>query len=194
MLLLSILPAPKVQADIFISEDIMTDPSPEEFSICYDNSCDSVTHVSLTESEWQSVRDIFIQKPDDASQERGLIASTIGYLEQIVGKKTGTYRDKAKNFNGRGLGGGQLDCIDESTNTTLYLMMLYKDGLIQYHGIEDRVTRGFFLFGWPHTTAVIRELESSQAFAIDSWFYDNGIPPAVLPLQVWQSGWEPGPE
>ena len=46
----------------------------------------------------------------------------------------------------------QMDCIDESTNSTTYLRILAGAGLLRWHRVEARVTRGFFIFGWPHTT------------------------------------------
>ena len=90
-----------------------------------------------------------------------------------------------------------MDCIDESINTTLYLAMFQKFGLMRLHQVEDRATRGWFIGGWPHTTAVIgetavpRERGSDRLWAVDSWFLDNGQPPFILPLETWKAGWEP---
>lgn len=113
-------------------------------------------------------------------------------MEALIGPLTGTSNDRGRNFQGVGTD-GQMDCIDESTNTTSYLTMLVQDGLVTRHSVQDRVTRGFFIFGWPHTTAVIRDNESGERFAVDSWFLDSGEPPFILPLQVWRDGWEPPP-
>ncbi len=55
-----------------------------------------------------------------------------------------------------------MDCIDESINTTLYLTMFQKFGLLREHQVEDRATRGWFIGGWPHTTAVISEITLLQ--------------------------------
>ena len=93
-----------------------------------------------------------------------------------------------------------MDCIDESINTTLYLVLFQKYGLMRVHMIEDRVTRGWFIGGWPHTTAVISEIPgsmgkgSSKSWAVNSWFMDNGEAPLILPLDKWKSGWQPDQE
>jgi hypothetical protein len=79
-----------------------------------------------------------------------------------------------------------MDCVDESTNTTTYLTMLLKDGLLKWHNVEDRATRGFFIFGWPHTTAVIRDTVTGQLYVVDSWFLDNGQPPYIQKLEDWR--------
>jgi hypothetical protein len=75
--------------------------------------------------------------------------------------------------------------------------MFQKYGLMRLHSVEDRATRGWFLGGWPHTTAVIGEIAAlpdkggERLWAVDSWFLDNGAPPYTLPLETWKSGWEP---
>ncbi len=63
-----------------------------------------------------------------------------------------------------------MNCIDESTNTTTYLRLFVQGGLMRWHTVEDRATRGWFLFGLPHTTAVMRERASKLRYAVDSWF------------------------
>ena len=108
----------------------------------------------------------------------------------MVGKKTGTDRDKSGTFAHLGEE-GQLDCIDESINTSFYMIMMFNDGLIRSHTVEDRAHRGFFFRGWPHSSAVIRDTNTQEYFAVDSWFLDNGEPPHIIPLQKWRDGWKP---
>jgi hypothetical protein len=43
----------------------------------------------------------------------------------------------------------------------------------------------------PHTTAVIRDIENRQDYVVDSWFFDNGERPVIMPLEEWKSGWSP---
>jgi hypothetical protein len=111
-------------------------------------------------------------------------------FETIVGKLTGTSDDKAETAllsNHR----SQMDCIDESINTSNYLKILINAGLLKWHRLEDRATRGWFLFGWPHPTAVVRDVQSGQRWVVDSWFFGNGEPPVIIPLAEWQGGWRP---
>jgi hypothetical protein len=63
--------------------------------------------------------------------------------------------------------------------------------LLRHHHVADRATRGWFIFGFPHTTAVIHEDARNAEWAVDSWFLDNGEPPFILPLDVWKKGWRP---
>lgn len=179
-----------VLADTFVRPDIITDPTPARFSVCSEHTCKRVTVVGLQPEQWQRERRLFLPPPLDAVQERERIAQAIALMEAMVGPLTSTEQDKGRNFQGVGVA-GQMDCIDESTNTTTYLTMLLKDGLLKWHSVEDRATRGFFIFGWPHTTAVIREAGSGALFTVDSWFLDNGAEPFILPLAMWTQGWKP---
>lgn len=176
-------------ADTYPSDNLITDPQPSLFSICYHGTCEETTEVSLAPQQWQRVRDIFkeIQKGE---AEREQIKQAIALMESIVGKLTHTDVDKAGTFPRLGEQ-GQLDCIDESVNTSFYLQMMVNDGLIRSHTVEDRGHRGFFLNRWPHSTAVIRDKHSGELYAVDSWFEDNGQPPHIIPFAIWDDGWNP---
>ena len=43
----------------------------------------------------------------------------------------------------------------------------------------------------PHNTAVIIEKISGDEFVVDSWFFDNGTPPVIVPLESWLAGYDP---
>jgi len=176
-------------ADTFVREDIITDPDPARFNICYDNGCASLALVTLSVEQWQHVKSVFPGPAASASDEREQIRTAIGLFETIVGEITGTSSDKGGNLAGFGLP-KQMDCIDESTNTTIYLRMLQKYGLLHWHSVGNRVTR-WGLFRWPHTTAIVEERATRQRWVVDSWFLDNGKPPFVLPLEIWKAGWTP---
>ena len=176
------------RADVFVRDDINTDPVPDLLTVCHGNGCLNLGYAILTPAQWQEVRQVFHPLAQSAEEERERLRRAIALMEKIVGAATGTSRDKGGTFNG---GEGQMDCIDESTNTTLYLTMFQKYGLMREHRIDDRAMRGWFIGGWPHTTAVLREKGGNLLWAVDSWFGDNGEPPFILPLETWKSGWEP---
>lgn len=181
-------------AEVHVREDIITDPSPRLFTVCHGNGCINLDYLSLTPDQWLSLQNAFLPMTHSAGEERERLRHAIQLMEIIVGHSTGTWRDKGGTFNG---GDGQLDCIDESTNTSLYLVMFEKYGLMRMHTVEDRSTRGWFIGGWPHTTAVIAEITPSVSmerkllWAVDSWFLDNGELPFILPLEEWEAGWMP---
>jgi hypothetical protein len=181
-----------VGADVFVRDDIITDPAPSRFSVCHGFTCALVTEARLTDAQWFAISSVFERAADTPEQEREQIALAIARFETMVGPLTGTSGDLPEN-QVKGMDrAGQMDCIDESTNTTTYLRILAKAGLLSWHRVEDRITRGWFLFGWPHTTAVVRDRQSGRLWAVDSWFFANGQPPAIVPVDTWrQARWRP---
>lgn len=165
-------------------------PTLAGFDFCWGGTCAGVLRISLDDAEWARVRALFEPAPENAGAEREAISRAVGLLESIVGPKTGTAGDRAGTF-GNSAYPGQLDCNDEATNTTSYLRMMVADGLVRFHGVQDTATRGRFLIFGRHSSAVMVEQASGRKFAVDSWFYDNGKPAVVLPLEDWRTGWKP---
>jgi len=167
-------------------------PKLEAFEICTGGGCAEIKQVAVTGDEWKVIAGIFedASPTKDAVLERKHIAEAIGALEKIVGAKTGTSTDRAGTFDNSRYP-GQLDCNDEAINSTTYMRLMYQHGLIKLHVIEDMRTRSYFLFGWPHSTAVIHELTTGERYAVDSWFYDNGYPATIVPFATWKSGYFP---
>lgn len=82
---------------------------------------------------------------------------------------------------------GQMDCLDETTNTTSLLLILQEQGLLTHHVVEYPESRGFFLDGrYPHFTAVIAEKRTGTAWAVDPWEKAPGQRPDILPLTQWR--------
>lgn len=160
------------------------------FEVCYGGGCAEIKKLSLTNEEWQKVSAIFDKAVIDAAQERQLIGKGIAQLEAIVGEKIGTSNDLAGTFY-HGPLSGQQDCNDESINSTTYMRLMHLAGLLKWHQIEDTRTRNFFFNGWPHSSAVIRDTSTNTQFAVDSWFYDNGVPPVIVPFKEWKAGYRP---
>lgn len=177
-------------ADVYVRDDIIVDPVPARFSVCHGHGCALVTTVSLDDEQWRQIADVFAIAAANPQQEREQIADAIASFETIVGRLVGTSGDKPGNAMDR-YWQGQMDCIDESTNTSSYLKMLVKAKLVKWHRVENRATRGWFVFGFPHTTAVVRDLQSQERWAVDSWFFANGERPVIIPLNQWRSGWRP---
>jgi hypothetical protein len=167
------------------------EPRPSSFTICRAGTCAVVAPVSVTPTQWRQVTAALAAPAPDAGTERAQIAAAVAGAERLVGPLTGTEGDVGGTFQGFGLS-GQMDCIDEATNTSTYLRMLAAEGLLRHHRFLGTTTRGYFLLGWPHTTAVIEETATGARYVVDSWFHANGRPPEVLPLDQWRSGWSPG--
>lgn len=158
--------------------------TPRPFQTCIDFHCDIVEQVDITDQEWQKIRDLFSSHPS-ALNERRQIRQAIADLETLVGKQIGTWRDRAKN-EGDGEERGQLDCIAESKNTTTYLQLMERDGLLHWHSVKARKLRVTWLFNY-HWTAVVEQTSDGSEYAIDSWVLKNGEPPIIQPLESWMA-------
>ncbi len=189
-LLLILLPVTRPVADAFIHDDIIRAPTPSRYSVCFDHSCASVVTDSMSDTEWREVTAPLREPASSAAQERTAIARSMALFETIVGRHTGTSQDRGRNIAGFGQP-GQLDCIDESTNTTTYLRLLEGDALLRFHRVAERATRFGLFVGMPHSTAVIEDLGSSSHYVVDSWFRDNGQLPHIVRLEDWRSGRDP---
>lgn len=165
-------------------------PALSEFTICHGGGCARVTTTAIAPDAWGELQAICQPAPPDAAAERACIAEALGAFERAVGASTGTDTDRGGTF-GNSDHAGQMDCNDEAINTTNYLKLMQQHGLLRFHQIMDVARRGFFFRGWPHTTAVIREIDSGQRYAVDAWFYDNGQPAVIIPFGTWKSGWKP---
>jgi len=177
-------------AEKFLSRHGIDSPTSQSFTMCYGYGCRRSQYVELTAADWDEVRGLFTPPPADAMSERAAIQSAVALLEQKTGNVVGTKLDKGGSKIGLG-NPYQLDCVDEALNTTNYLILMKNDGLLRFHDLRGPATRGFFIAGWPHTTAAIMETEGGAAYVVDSWFFDNGEPPVILPIAEWQGGWDP---
>lgn len=166
-------------------------PTVQSFRHCQDYGCRVKYEVGLSAGEIRPVKKIFTPPPKTPEKERAAIARAIGAFERIVGKKTKTAQDQAGTF--RKTGPGQLDCVDESTNTTVYLLLLKEKGWLKFHEVAAPASRVPIINAgrWPHQTAVIRETATGGLFAADSWFHDNGADAEIVPLERWKDGWKP---
>ena len=147
--------------------ELSAEPRPEHLTVCTAFACLSTADASLSPEEWRRVRELFNPPPEDAAAERTAAARAVGLLEDMVGAKVGTDEDEPEDMT---VGGdtGQLDCIAEAANTTVYLLLMARDGLLPRHRVGTPAHRGVLIF-FPHNTAVLEELESRQHYGVDSW-------------------------
>ena len=169
---------------------VIAEPEPARFSVCYGHTCSIVVTVGVSMDDWERVRTVFRDASVSPADERARIADAIALMETVVGARTGTWRDYGGDLKGFARP-GQMDCVDEATNSTTYLKMFAGDGLLKWHEVRPILKRGHLLWGLPHATAVIVDTASGEAWAVDSWYLDNGLPPYIVPYRIWKDGWRP---
>ncbi len=158
-----------------------------EFEVCHDFGCRAQSQIMLSGEEWRSVTGIL--NASSASQERNRIKEAIARMEVLAGNYSPIHQDLAMNLpvhdvaKDAGQYSGQLDCIDESINTTRFLTLFSKQGLLRFHEVLDRAYRRSFIR--QHWAAQVEDRESGKRYVIDSWFEDNGEPPVLVSSERW---------
>jgi hypothetical protein len=133
-----------------------------------------------------------------SAEEREAIGEAVGRLLGWAGQQSSISADKGGNYADSAVY-GRMDCIDHSTTTTRLLRLLERRGLLRFHRVLEPVRRLRFLV-FQHYSALIEETgadgndgvnDAPARFVVDSWFFDNGHPAVVMPLDAWMSGESP---
>ena len=161
--------------------------TPGQFTVCHGNGCSLRSTVSLAGQPWNQVMAHFNTPAKSPEEEREQISKAIALIEVIIGEKIGSHTDVGQNVY-KYYDEGQMDCVDETINTSMYLHFLKESGALRWHKVEKPLHRGFF---WPHNTAVVGEINSGKMYVIDSWFFKNGVEPSIVTAEEWLAGWRP---
>lgn len=153
------------------------------FVHCHDFRCKSTLEIRYDEAHWEQIRSVMRSGRDDVYREKQAIREAVAMMERFSGELAGTGIDRAGNYPGFDQP-GQMDCIDESTNTFQYLAALDELGLMRWHRVGEKQRRIVWFIS--HWTATIVELDSGRRFAVDSWYRDNGELPFIQPIESWQ--------
>ncbi|AXS40546.1 hypothetical protein [Breoghania sp. L-A4] len=161
-------------------------PSSAKVVICHGFGCAWRTPVSFSSADMKQLASILKNGASSPQAERAAISRAVQWQEKRVAPVVGSAND-AGGFDAQNAGvRGQMDCIDEATNTTSLLVVAEKAGLLTHHSVRSPVARGFFLDGrYPHATAVVTEKAAGKSFAVDSWPHANGVAPDIMPLDTW---------
>lgn len=165
----------------------ITEAKSTRIYVCHGFDCSYKTRYTVTPEDWDRFAEIMAQGVSSTEAERKAIAAANMYYEERASQAIGV-RDQAKSNIGQSRAKGQMDCIDESTNTRSMLLFLAENGWLKHHDVEGNVSRGVFIDGrYPHSTAVIKEKASGKKWAVDSWFEATGIAPDIVPLSYWKT-------
>jgi hypothetical protein len=156
----------------------------EHVEICHGYGCKFRSKLMLTASDEKEFAAIMASGAKSPAAERQAIARSVAYFENRTRQVTGVTDQRKSELGAAGIR-GQMDCIDESTNTRTLLKYLERHGLLRHHDVAMNASRGFLIDGrYPHNTAVIRDA-SGKKWAVDSWYAPMGGAPDILPLSEW---------
>ncbi|GAB5506872.1 MAG: hypothetical protein Rhirs2KO_20350 [Rhizobiaceae bacterium] len=159
---------------------------PHKFVACYSYGCRKRVTYAITQQMNDRFAAIMSEGKGSAEAERQAIRRAVAYYEDLSTTRIGT-RDDPKSPIAASGKPGQMDCIDESTNTKHVLLYLQSRQLLAYHSVQPNTSRGLLIDGrYPHWTAVIKDT-SGKKWAVDSWFEPGGGMPDVDPLDYWRT-------
>lgn len=160
----------------------------ERLVVCHGYGCLVQESVTYSEGQLGEIRRLLFAA-EDAAGERQHLAEALGRLYGWAGQQSEIGHDKGGNYADEGVS-GRMDCIDHSTTTTRLLRLLEARGYLRWHRVLEPAMRSVALIFAPHHSAVIETIGEGEveAFAVDSWFVDNGQPAVILPLADWKKG------
>ncbi len=155
--------------------------------VCSGFGCIYRQKLAFSASDMNKIRSVLDATVQDAGAERLALAELVAWKEQLGQQKLKMRRDTRLSYQrDRGIR-GQMDCVDESSNTLAFLQFLEKEGLLKHHQPRRIAGRGFLFDGrYPHKTAVIRD-KNGDDWAVDSWKKHGGEPPQVVDLAIWRT-------
>ncbi len=121
--------------------------------------------------------------------ERASLGELVAWKERLAQKRLQMRRDTRLSYQRDAGIRGQMDCVDESSNTLAFLKFLEKEGQLRHHTAKRIAERGFLFDGrYPHKTAIVTD-DGGNEWAIDSWKKHGGEPPQVVAYSIWKKEW-----
>jgi hypothetical protein len=169
----------------------------ERVSVCFNYECLAQAEVVFSDAQLLELKDL-LGRAQNPAQEREAVGEAVGRLFGWAGRQSPISADRGGNY-ADDAAYGRMDCIDHATTATRLLRLMERRGLLRFHRVAEPVRRHRFLI-FQHDAAQIEEIESGNAkgadgeapaFVVDSWFFDNGHPAAVMPLIDWMAGETP---
>lgn len=160
-------------------------------SVCFNYGCLAQAEVEYGDEQLDRLGRLFV-RADSPDAERAVVGEAVGLLLGWAGQQSPIAADRGGNYADDAVY-GRMDCIDHATTTTRLLRLMENRRWLRFHRVLEPVLRERFVF-FQHYSAQIEEIAPSERqqavprFVVDSWFFDNGQPAAVMPLAAWMAG------
>ena len=172
-----------------------TPPNGNTVTVCHAYTCKVQSTYTFSKNDIAEIRAVMDKnrRADTPFEERRAVAYAIAYIDVKVGNKLGIKDRAGMQFGSTG-DPTQMDCADVATNTTSYLLVLQSNGMLKHHTVEATMSKDNYAKGvahlnpvqfWTHWSAILKEKESGQKYAVDRWPFDQGENPAVVKVEDW---------
>jgi hypothetical protein len=170
-------------------------PSGNKVTVCHAYTCKMQTPYTFSKQDLADIRAVMARtkRADTAFEERRAVAYAIAMIDVKIGNKLGIKDRAGMQFTASG-DPTQEDCVDVATNTTSYLLVMQANGMLKYHTVEGTMSKENLAKGmatlnpvkyWPHWSAIIKDKQTGQKYAVDRWPFDQGENPAIQKVEDW---------
>ncbi len=154
--------------------------------ICSGFGCIYQQSLAFSVDDMMHINSIMNNSNASARDERAALANLIGWKEQLAQRRLGMRQDTRLSYQVDAGIRGQMDCVDESSNTLAFLNFLNSENLLRYHKPKRIGARGYLFDGrYPHKTATATD-DKGIVWAFDSWKKNGGEPPQVVEYSSWK--------
>ena len=176
-----------IPASRFVERYSEPAPDPQNLVLCEGYACRFGAHVALSADEWAKIAATLQPAAPDAATERDHLARAVAKLDLIAAQHAGTAVEQRRDWINKG-DPSQIDCVDHTVNTTTYLRLFERAGLLRWHRSGIAAHRGSVLAWDVANTATVVEIDTGRSYSIDTALGDPGVQPYVVPLEVWIEG------
>lgn len=149
-------------------------------TVCSGYGCKTQQKFVFTDAFVSAMRKLYADLGvSDGFSERQFLKKAIAAMERESMITLGLQHDRPSIDLFGNLDPGQLDCVDEATNSTSFMLILNDAGLIKYHRILAPIWKGGFT-RWTHYAALVEERKSKVQYAIDSGVTKQGGEPYIV--------------
>lgn len=154
-------------------------PRERRLTFCSAYGCRTQKGMTISADTLLGLRALYENKVRDGVSERAFFAEAIAVLEKATSEAAGVKDDRVSiDFSGAG-DPGQLDCVDEATNSTSFLLILGTYGMVRFHRIRKPLWKGGVL-RWTHYMAIVVDTKTGVDYAIDSGVTKTGGKPLIV--------------
>jgi hypothetical protein len=152
--------------------------------VCHGFDCYYKTKLPVSKADADRYAAIMARGAASPEAERSAVAAAVQHFEERSAAFLG-HRDTPMSQFANARVKGEMDCIDEGTNSQSLLRYLEARGLLRHHKAGPTVSRGFVLDGqFPHVGAILQE-KGGAKWVVDSWPVPVGTAPTIMPLERW---------
>jgi hypothetical protein len=174
-------------AQSWFGEQGYVPPTDSRIIACHGYGCSRRIALAVDASWFNRANALLKAGRGSPDAERKAIGEVVKVYTAYLAEQFGGLPDAPRSPPGMSGLNGQMDCIDETANTTSLLLVLQENGLLVHHEVERPQSRGLFIDGrYPHVTAIIAEKRTGNEWAVDPWSKAPGRHPDILPLVQWR--------